>query len=65
MAGPEGSMAKGGPKVLNPEKFVDQLESIWASKTKYTEHRKKSTEFMKEFFSSSSLVPNLMEKIIS
>jgi len=59
------SMAKGGPKVLNPEEFVDQLESIWESKTKYTEHRKKSTEFMKEFFSSSSLVPNLMEKIIS
>lgn len=59
------SMAKGGPKVLKPEAFVDQLESIWQDGAKYASYRKKSTEFMMKYFSSTSIVPNLMEKIIA
>jgi len=59
------ALAKGGPQVINPVEFVDKLEEIWEDGVKYTEYRKKSTEFMMEYFSSESIVPKLMEKIVS
>ena len=59
------ALAKGGPQVLEPEKFVDLLEEIWEDDDKYTEYRKKSSDFMMKYFSSASIVPNLMEKIMS
>lgn len=59
------ALAKGGPQVIDPVEFVDKLEEIWADDGKYAEYRKKSTEFMMEYFSSKSIVPNLMEKIVS
>ena len=59
------ALAKGGPQVIDPVVFVDKLEEIWEDDAKYAEYRKKSTEFMMEYFSSKSIVPNLMEKIVS
>ncbi len=59
------ALAKGGPQVIDPVAFVDKLEEIWEDDAKYAEYRKKSTEFMMEYFSSKSIVPNLMEKIVS
>lgn len=56
-------LGKGGPKVLNPEKFVDQLESIWSSPTEYAKYRKNSTEFMQKYFGSDRVKP-MMARII-
>ena len=59
------AMAKGGPQVLEPQRFVDLLDEVWEDDKKYCEYRKKSTEFMLKYFSSESIVPTLMEKIVA
>lgn len=52
----------GGPKVINPDAFVDQLERIWSDPAEYRTYRKNSTEFMKKYFDSSRVV-GMMDRI--
>jgi len=52
----------GGPNVLNPEEFVDRLDNIWSNK--YSEYRKESFSIINTYYSSDTLIPKMLERIL-
>lgn len=50
----------GGPQVLEPERFAARLDEIWNNPDIYSRMRRESVEFIRTYYSSEVVVPNLL-----
>lgn len=50
----------GGPQVLEPERFAQQLESIWEDQRLYSDMRRQSVDLIRSHYSSDVAVPRLL-----
>lgn len=57
-------LRQGGPQVLEPEKFVDELDSMWTNPKAYRKRREESVELVKRYYASDVVVPKLMETLV-
>lgn len=56
-------LKKGGPQVLEVEKFCENLNNIWSSEKRYKEMREASVDMVKTYYSSSVVVPKILDRL--
>jgi hypothetical protein len=54
-------LKQGGPNVLNAPELVERLDEIWSDK--YTQFRQESFAIINSYYSSWTLVPQLLERV--
>lgn len=53
----------GGPRVLEPERFVERLDEIWNDESLYSSYRTNSIDLITTHYSSEVVVPKLLHNI--